>query len=127
MAITLSTDARNAAADAIAGLVDAGAGPNGQMLIKTAGAVVVATIDLQATAFAAAVGGSAVALGVPLQDPSAAATGVASTFDIVDKDGTVIFSGTVTISGGGGDAIIDDVNIAAGNVVQLDALSITVP
>ena len=127
MAITLSTAARNAAVDAISALVDAGAGTNGQMRIKTAGAVVLATIDLQATAFSAAVGGTATALGLPLQDPSAAAGGVAATFDIVDKDGTVVYSGTVSIAGGGGDAFIDDINISASDVVNLTALSLTVP
>lgn len=53
----------------------------------------------------------------------ATGTGTAAKFVIFDSDATEVFRGSVTASGGGGDAIIDNVSIASGQTVNLTALT----
>lgn len=127
MAITLTTAARNAVNDALTALVNAGVGANGQMLIKTAGgALLLVTINLPNPAFGAAALGVSTLNGVPLTG-IAVAGGVAAVMQVVDTDGTVVYTGTVGIAGSGADAIIDSVNIALNDVVQLNSHTITAP
>ena len=128
MALTLSTPAKNAANDAITALVDAGsANPQGAMLIKTAGAALLVTLDFDAApAFAPSAAGQAVLNNTP-KTGTAVAAGTAALFDVVDLDGVVIYSGTVGLSGSGADAIIDSVNIQVSDTVQLNSHTITAP
>lgn len=125
MALTLSTAAKNAAADAVVDLIDVGAG-TATMVIKDSGGTALCTINLADPAFGAASSGTATLLGVPLSG-TAGATGTASTFDVEDQDGTVVYSGTVGIAGSGADAIIDNASITSGDTVQLDSHTITMP
>lgn len=119
---TVYPNLANETADLHAGKADAGAGSFGRVVLKDAGDVVLSTILLQNPAFGAAVAGVASALGLPLQDGAAAATGVAVTCEVQDTDGVAVSRGTVTQVGGGGFAEIDNVNITSGDVVTLNAL-----
>ncbi len=124
MAITHPTAVRNAAADAVVDRVDAGAAA-GYMEIRTSGDAVLATITLDDPGFGnagASVAGRADAAGMP-NSAVATGTGTAAKFVIFDSDATEVFRGSVTASGGGGDAIIDNVSIASGQTVNLTALT----
>ena len=88
MAISLSNAAKDAVNDALVDLLDAGAGANGQIIVKD-GAAVLATLDLDAPpAFGASAAGVVSALNLP-KSATATGTGVADSFDAVDRDGTV--------------------------------------
>ena len=127
MAIQLSNAAKDVVNDALVDLIDVGAGANGVMRITTAGAAVtLADIDLDATAFGASSSGVAT-LANPPKVAVAAATGTAAEFYVLDKDGTTVYQGTVTEAGGGGDAIIDSVNVQLNDNVQLNSHTITAP
>lgn len=129
MAITLATAARNAACDAVVDLLDAGAGA-GKLRLKSAGAVVLCEISLADPAFGAAAAGVASAAGLPKSGTglAAAGTGTAATqFDATDSTNAVVWSGTVTGVGGGGDIELDNVSIAENQVVTVTSLTHTQP
>jgi len=85
----------------------------------------------QNPAFGAPTAGQSSALGTGgkvAEDPAAVGNVAPVTdFTVVDRDNYVgaffIFRGTVTVSGGGGDVILNDVQINANDVVRLTALS----
>lgn len=124
MAITLSTKARNAACDAVVDLADEGAAA-GKLKIKDAG-VLLCTITLGDPAFGAAATGVATASGLPLSGVGVAA-GDADNFDVTDSDDEVMWSGTVTATGGGGDLQLDNVSIAVDQNVNVTAWTHTQP
>lgn len=132
MPLTLTTAARNAAANAVVDLIDAGAG-TAQIQISTTeddyvGPELLAEIALPNPAFGAAAVGVATLLGVPLSDTSANNTGTAAFMRITDRDGTEVFKGTVTAGGGGGDIELDSVSIVALGTVTIIAVStVTMP
>lgn len=126
MAVSPVVRGRNAMVDALVDLVDVGAGANGSFVVYDAGDVVLATISLQNPAFGDASSGSASALGTPLT-ATAAATGEAATFSVLDADGAEVWSGTVGISGSGADAIIDTTAIESGDTVNLNGHTLTYP
>jgi len=70
MAITLSTAARNAAADAVVDLIDGGTGA-GNLVFQTSGDVEVATLAFSATAFGGASSGTATAFRMTRTLPAA--------------------------------------------------------
>ncbi len=126
MAITLTTAARNASVNGRTALVAAG------FLKIKQGATVLATIPLEATAFEPAgtsVAGSAraygddgvtvVSAGNPLTETSADATGTASSYEVCNSGGTVIWSGVASAGGGGGDLILDNASITIGQEVKV--------
>lgn len=127
MAITLSAAAKTAVANTLVDLVDVGtANPEGAMIVKTAAAAVLVRIDFANPAFGAASAGVATLLGVPLTG-IAGATGLAALFDVVNRDDTVVYSGTVGIAGSGADAIIDSTSITSADTVQLNSHTVTAP
>lgn len=78
----------------------------------------------------AGVAGRADAAGLPKSGTGTAAAGAgtaATQFDVVDSADTVIWSGTVTATGGGGDVTLDNVSIAEGQTVNLTSLTYTQP
>lgn len=131
----ISTAARNALANAFAGLFDAGAGP-GYVEVYTGapptnpqtahGGTLLGTCVLGDPAFAAASGGTIVANAIA-NDDDADATGVAASFRAYDSSDNVIEDGTISEAGGGGEMIIDDANIVAGGVISITGWSITMP
>lgn len=126
MTITLSEAAVDASNDAIVDLLDVGAtNPGARMVIMTAADAVIGHIEVSDPAFDDSTGGVATLRNTPLQG-TASATGIAAKFDMVDRDETVVYSGTVGISGSGADAIIDDDDIQLGDTIQLNSHTITV-
>ena len=121
MAITHSTGAKNAAANAVVDLLDVGAGANGTLVIKTSGDAVLVTINLAEPAFGAASGGVAAISGTP--NGVATGAGVSAKFDLKDEDGTVVISGTV--GQGSGDISLDNTNIAVDQTVTISTMTYT--
>lgn len=123
MAVTHSTTLRNAFCSAIASAVGSG----GKLRIRDAGAVLLADIPLNATPFAAPSGGAMALNGVPVADSSADASGTAATFQITDSGNTVVFSGTCSLSGGGGDLILSSLTVTATQPVTITSGTYTAP
>ena len=121
MSLTHATAVRNALADLIDSLVNTGAGT--AVLEILDGATVLASFDLENPAFGAASSGTITLAGTTLSDASADNSGTADGFQVKDRDGTVIFSGTVTGSGGGGDVEADNTSITAGQSVDLTSFT----
>lgn len=125
MALTHTTAARNAAADAVVDLIDVGTtDANGDLVIMTSGDVEVATLAMTAPAYGAA---GAVVAGradsATISDDTSATGGTAALFKVQNRDNTEIFRGTVTATGGGGDIEASSVTIAALDTVQCSALN----
>lgn len=123
MAITHSTTTRNSLCSAVATAVGAG----GKLRIRDGSAVLLADIPLNATPFAAPSGGAMALNGLPLADSSADANGTAATFEVTNSGNTVIFSGTCSLSGGGGDLILSSLTVTAGQPVTVTAGTYTAP
>lgn len=58
---------------------------------------------------------------------TAAATGTATWARMKDSDGVVVFDGSVTASGGGGDYIITSTSVVSGQTVTLTVGALTQP
>lgn len=135
MATRISTSARNAAASAIAGLLDAGPAA-GYIEIRTgsqpatantaASGTLLATLPLSDPAFGAASTGTVTAAAIS-SDTSADNTGTAGWFRAYDSTGAAVIDGSVTATGGGGDMTLDSVSIVATGTVAVTAWSITMP
>jgi hypothetical protein len=135
MAITISTAARNAAADAIVDLLDAGSGPatiqirSGSKPATPATAAtgtLLGTLTASDPAFGNASNGVATA-GAITGDSSADATGTAGYFRVLDSNGLAIMDGTITVTGGGGDMTLDSVSIVAGGSINITSFTVTMP
>lgn len=112
MAVTHSTAAKNAAADAIVDLVDAGSGAGYIEILD--GATLLATLVCSDPAFGAAAAGVATADTIT-DEASADDTGTADVWKLYDSDDTLIVSGTV----GQKRAITGTVVDGAGGSVQV--------
>jgi hypothetical protein len=82
---------------------------------------------MNATPFAAPSGGAMAFNGLPIADSSADATGTAATFQCTDSANTVVFSGTCSLSGGGGDLILSSLAVVATLPVTVTAGTYTAP
>lgn len=129
MATTLTNAARSAAADAVVDLVDGGAG-SGKIRLQSAASAYLCDIALADPAFGAAANGVATAAGLPKSGTGLAAAGggtACTKFEVTDSTNAVVWSGTVTATGGGGDITLDNVSIAEGQTVNLTSLTYTQP
>ncbi|WP_101791014.1 hypothetical protein [Nonomuraea indica] len=141
MAVRINTAARNAAADAVAGLVNGGTGP-GVIRIYTGSqpaspatapsGTLLAEFTLSDPAFAAAASGSAALDVTPALVDQGLAAGTAGWFRILDSTeaagtGLGVLDGSVTATGGGGDMTLNTVTISVGVDVELTGGSITMP
>ena len=129
MAFQFSTTARNGMVDAIVT-----AGGSAPVLEIRTGAVpatcaaastgtLLASLSLPATWMAEAAGGAAILDGT-WQTLSAAGTGTAGHFRII-QGATCHIQGTVTVTLGGGDMTLDSVSITAGQLVSVSGFSLT--
>ena len=118
MAITLETNARNAAANAIAALHN-----SGTLEFQTSTGAEVATVTFSATAFGAAATGVATANAIA--EDTSATGGEAVQFATKTSAAAKILGGTVGTSGT--DITIDNTTITAGVTVDLTSFKITVP
>lgn len=120
MATTHAASARNTGADAITALVNAGAtNPNGRLILRTAGDVEVATLNMAADAFGDASGG--VSTAGTITGDSAATGGTTTKYTMEDRDNNIIFEGSV--GSGSGDIDLNNNVIAVG--VQVDVTAFT--
>lgn len=129
-----STTARNAAAAAVVGLLDAGPGP-GKIEIRT-GAMpatpqTAASGTLLATVVLADPAGGAPATGVVTIADPASVTGVedgaAGWARFLDSTGAAVMDCDVTATGGGGALTLSTTTISTGVTVDLGAITYTVP
>lgn len=124
MTITLTNNARSGACNGTVDLIDVGSGT--AVLRIRASTTALCNVSLPNPAFGAASNGVATAAGLPLAG-TAIATGTADNFQVLDRDGTLVFSGSCTESGGGGDCIIDETDIVSGSTVTVTAWTHTQP
>ena len=118
MAVTHpTTSIRNGMCDHVVNQLD-----NGTIEIQTSGAVALATMNLGASAYDAAVGGVAAASNVPLEDTNANA-GTAAQAQQKAAASTVIIQCSVTATGGDGDIQLSSINFSAGDTVRLTSLT----
>ena len=126
MAITHSTAIRNTLANAVVDAIDVGStNPAGQLVLMATGDVEVATLPMANPAYASAISGTA--NSNPITDDTNATGGTLALFAVQDRDGTEIFRGTVTGTGGGGDIEASNVSVTAGETVECSALNYSAP
>ena len=137
MAIRLYNASAEAGCNGVVDDVDIGAAATIEIRTGTQPAVngaltgtILATFTLQDPAFGAATANgtnaTATLAGTPLTDASADNTGTAG-YGAVLGDAVVKWTGTVTITSGGGDFEIDNTSITAGQQVQLTSLTVNLP
>jgi hypothetical protein len=115
---------RSALADLIDSTINTGGGTAKLRFRATAATIV--DIPLQNPAFGSASSGVITLEGVPIS-ANATGTGDVDNFQILDRGGTVQVSGTVTVTGMGGDITIDNISINSGQEVIVSALTYTAP
>lgn len=122
MAITLTTAARNAAANAIVDLIDAGSGA-GTIEFQTSGDVEAATLTFSDPAFGNAATGVATASSIT--NDASATGGTVDRFRIYDSDSNEVLQGSLGTSGE--DINLNTLTISASDVVSISSLTLTMP
>lgn len=120
--ITHDTDTKNLVADAVCG-------PNldgGKIVLLTAVNVAVATIALDADAFAVSANGQAVANNFPKED-TVDNDGTITKFEIRNSANVAKVFGTVTTTGGGGDIELTSVTYVVGEIIRINSVTYRVP
>ncbi|MDH2429322.1 hypothetical protein [Sphaerisporangium sp. TRM90804] len=135
MAIRLPTAARNAAADAVVDLLDAGSGAatlevrSGSQPASAndaASGTLLATFTLADPAFGSASTGVATAASVP-RTTTGAANGTAGWWRAKDSTGATVLDGSATATGGGGEVQLNTTTVSTGVELRLESLTVTVP
>lgn len=126
--------ARNAAADAVVALIDAGPGA-GTVKIYTGSqpttandtetGTLLATIALADPAFGAA--SSGVATATDPASVNASATGTAGWFRVEDSTGANVMDGDCTVTGGGGSMTLSTTSLVSGSPVDITSFTVTMP
>lgn len=124
MTITHLTDTRTKLADLIDDEVNLGAG-TAKVRIRDATTTLV-DFNLSNPAFGAAVAGVITLNSTPIS-ATAVADGDADNFQLIDRNGDIIISGSVTATGLGGDIETTNISIANGQDCSLDSLTYTAP
>jgi len=120
MSITLSIAARNAAAAAVGALLG-----DGVIVFKDSLGAEVATVGLADPAFSAPINGTITAEAITAD--ANVTGGTIATFDANTSLGATVFSGTVSLAGGGGDIILTDLTYGAGGRLEIISLTYTQP
>ncbi len=131
MALKFSVAVRNARLDAI----EASIGASAVLKIRTGAApanitdadagTVLATINLPSDWMLPASNGS-VSKSATWPEVTASAAGIAGHYRIYAADGTTVHEqGSVSMAGGGGDMIVDNTNLAAGQPFSVTQITIT--
>jgi len=137
MTVNISTVARNNAGASITGLIDGGSlNPNGYIEIRTgakpanpqtaATGTLLATLPCSNPAFGSFSNGQSLANPIS-NDSNVDDTGVAGWFRVYDRDGTAVFDGDVTATGGGGDIEFDNINFVVGGTAVILSLTAIMP
>lgn len=134
MATRLSAAARNAAANAIVTLIDAGA-TGGTIQIRTgaqpataddpATGTLLATLTFNDPAFAAAVAGVATMDNTPILTTTGVAAGTAGWFRLLDSNGNTVADGAVATAGA--ELNLNTTTISIGLTVEVTAGTATMP
>jgi hypothetical protein len=124
MSITHLAALRTILADTVDAAVNSGGG-TAKFRLRASSTVIV-DFDLANPAFGAAVAGVITLAGVPIS-AAAIAGGVVDNFQVLARDGTVSFSGSVTGVGGGGDVELSNTNVANGQDCSLDSFTYAAP
>ncbi len=136
MTVRISDAARNAAAAAIAALVDGGVAAGHLRIYTGAQPATVATapsgtllldFTLSDPAYAAPAAGSAALDVTPPVSAVAGAAGTAGWFRLGDSTGAGVVDGSVTATGGGGDLELVTNVIASGVTVTINTLPMIMP
>lgn len=132
--VRLATIARNAAANAVVDLLDAG---SGAATIQIRSGTMPATPQDAATGtllvtvtLADPAAGDAASGAATIVDPAvvtAVAAGTASWARFRDSNGAAVMDCDVTVTGGGGALTLSSVSITSGGTVNLGAITFTVP
>jgi len=122
MSITHVTAVRSALADLIDSLINTGGGTAVLRLRDSTTTIV--DFSLANPAFGAASSGVITLAGVPIAAVAAAA-GDVDNFQILDRGGALVLSGSVTGAGGGGDIEVSNISIASGQDCSLESLTYT--
>lgn len=136
MTIRLNNGTRDASLDAIDTAVNTGTGTTGGTIEIFTGVVngtfgsnpagtLISTITLDATAFAASSSGVMVATLTSPDGTAAPSALVAGCFVISDRDGAHVLDGSITVTSGGGDLELTDVNIGNGVVISIPTVTLT--
>ena len=127
MPIILTTNSRNVATNSIVDLIDTGTvNPTGSINIYTTGlSVLLVVLNFSNPAFGNSLNG--VATGNPVTNGVALASGTASIFTAVNRNGVEIFRGTVSATGGGGDIELSSVSIATSQIISINSTTFTMP
>lgn len=123
-AITHATATRNAISDAVDAHINTGGGTAVLKIRQSTTDLV--SFNLQNPAFGASSSGTITLAGVPIA-ATAGAAGTADGFQILDRGGALVLSGSVTGNGGGGDIEVSNTSIANGQSCSLTALTYTAP
>lgn len=127
MAISaISTNARNAMADGIAGEIDAGTGAGLFEIWTTGFGVLLGTLTHSDPAYLAATSGTATADTIA-DDASADATGTANRLRVTTSLPATVYEGTVTATGGGGDLELNTISITSGDTLSISSATLTAP
>ncbi len=124
MGLTLPTNVRNAACDAIVDLIDAGVGAGYLEIHTSAFGTKLATLTFSDPAFGAAAVGVATASAIT-SDSSADNTGTAAVFKIFDSAANEVMRGTVGTSGA--DINFNTVSWTTGDAISISAMTMTMP
>ena len=127
MAITDSVAIRQGKTNLAVDAIDAGSGTaTGKLVYQTTGLATVATADFANPAFGAA-NGSALATANAIEDALVTADGTVAKFKVIDRDGTTIFSGTVTAVSGGGDIELTHLDFLEDDIIRTESLTYQSP
>lgn len=133
MTLRIPDAVANAVLNLVADLADAGAAAGTLSLYSGAqpanangapSGTLLATVDLVDPAF-----GAAAARSVAIADPApvtGAADGDAGWFRVEDSNGTTVFDGAVTVTGGGGELELSTVTVSVGVTVDITGFSLSV-
>lgn len=124
MSLTHATALRSTLADAVDAAINTGSGA--AKLRLRDGATTIVDFELQNPAFGNAAAGVITLEGVPIA-AEAGAAGELDNFQILDRDGGVVLSGSVSGSGMGGDIEVSNINVADEQECSLDSLTYTAP
>lgn len=126
MAITHSSGTRDALANLIDDRVNAGSLDSGGdfVVIDSSGPTDLISWELQDPAFGAASSAVITLAGTPLST-TASSSGTADEFEVRSRDNNVVYQGTVTAEGGGGDVEINDTDVSSGQSADLESHSYT--
>jgi Collagen triple helix repeat (20 copies). len=121
-----STDAQNAACNAVVQLVDLGSlNPSGSLNLLDTDSDAIANFILSNPAFGSAVDGTSTSNYIA--DATALIDATAASFDILNRDASAIWSGTVSTFSGTGDLKLNSVSISQGMKISLSNIVYSVP